>query len=200
MPLDSELPLNPEEVINLPQVQPTGPSQLLSVILEMARDPSLDISKLQALMDMQQKMEVRQGEIEFSRGLARLSAKMPHVPKNGRVSLGTGKGSYPFAKWEDMDVVIRPLMAEEGFVLLFDSTLVQGGLTITGTLLHRDGHSRSASMMLPFDTGPGRNHLQATGSTLSYGKRYAAEMLLNIVREGEDDDGKGKVKAPGFGS
>jgi hypothetical protein len=45
-------------------------------------------------------------------------------------------------------------------------------------------------MPLPLDNGPGRNNLQAMGSTLSYGKRYCTEMLLNIVREGADDDGE----------
>jgi hypothetical protein len=49
-------------------------------------------------------------------------------------------------------------------------------------------------MVLQLDTGPGRNQNQAMGSTLSYGKRYTAEMLLNIVREGEDTDGKHPVK------
>ena len=43
---------------------------------------------------------------------------------------------------------------------------------------------------LALDAGPGRNNLQAMGSSLSYGKRYCTEMLLNIVREGEDDDGR----------
>jgi hypothetical protein len=187
---------------NLPvEINPTpaGPIQVLSVILSMARDSSLDISKLQTLLEMQQKMEARQAEIEYIRALARLAAQLPQVPKNGRVTLGTGKGSYPFAKWEDMDKVIRPLMAEEGFVLTFDSTPQQGGCIVTGTLLHRDGHSRTSSMFLSLDTGPGRNDLQAMGSTISYGKRYAAEMLLNIVREGADNDGNGVVKAPGFG-
>jgi hypothetical protein len=38
------------------------------------------------------------------------------------------------------------------------------------------------------------------GSTLSYGKRYTAEMLLNIVREGDDKDGRSSVASPkGFG-
>ena len=99
-----------------------------------------------------------------------------------------------FAKWEDMDRVIRPIMAEHGFTLSFDSTMRSadgGGLIVTGTLMHKDGHTRTASMPLPLDTGPGRNNLQAAGSTLSYGKRYCAEMLLNIVREGADDDGAG---------
>lgn len=186
----------------------TNPNEVLSVILKMASDPALDISKLQALLDMQQKMEIRAAEIEFSRGLARLSAKMPQVPKNGRVSLGIDKdsgkdkGSYPFTRWEDMDKVIRPLMAEEGFVLSFDSVPDERGvmITVTGTLLHRDGHHRCASMLLQLDSGPGRNNLQAMGSTLSYGKRYTAEMLLNIVREGDDKDGRSSVASPkGFG-
>src|SRR6185437_3535527 len=122
---------------------------------------------------------------------------LPRVKKNGTISLGKDKTGaereVAFAKWEDMDRVIRPLMAREGFTLSFDSAARPGdggGLIVTGTLMHKDGHTRTASMPLPLDTGPGRNNLQAVGSTLSYGKRYCAEMLLNIVREGDDDDGK----------
>lgn len=189
---------------NLPTAQPNqnSPAQLLSVILEMARDPSLDITKLHALLEMQQKMEARQAEVSFNQSLARLAAKMPQIPRNGRVSLGEGKGSYPFTRWEDMDKVLRPLMAEEGFVFSFDSKPDDRGVMITviGHLLHKDGHSRSASMLLQLDSGPGRNNLQAMGSSLSYGKRYTAEMLLNIVREGDDKDGKSAVSSPkGFG-
>jgi hypothetical protein len=90
-------------------------------------------------------------------------------------------------------------MAEEGFTLSFDSKPHDRGITITGTLLHRDGHSRSATMLLDEDRGPGRNNLQAMGSTLSYGKRYTAEMLLNIVREGDDKDGRAVIAPKGFG-
>ena len=82
------------------------------------------------------------------------------------------------------------MLAAEGFTLSFDSTAKEGGgLIVTGELMHRSGHVRTAMIPLALDTGPGRNNLQAMGSTLSYGKRYCAEMLLNIVREGDDDDG-----------
>jgi hypothetical protein len=211
MPETENLPAKITDSESSPQSLPTvsesgavsesNPEKVLAVILSMARDDSLDIQKLQVLLDMQHKMEVRQGEISFSRDLAQLAAKMPQIPKNGRVSLGEGKGSYPFAKWEDMDKIIRPLMAEFGFVLGFDSMDTNTGIRVTGILSHKDGHSRSASMTLQLDSGPGRNTNQAMGSTLSYGKRYTAEMLLNIVREGEDTDGKKSgVKAPqGFG-
>lgn len=168
------------------------PRSLLSAIVQMARDPSVDVAKLDVLLQMQERMERRQAEIAFSQALAALPAI--RVKKNGRVDLGPGKGSYPFAKWEDISTIIEPMLHERGLRLTFDSQPRQGdggGLVVTGTLLHRDGHSRSASMPLALDTGPGRNNLQAMGSTLSYGKRYCAEMLLNIVRESEDDDGQG---------
>lgn len=176
-------------------IQADAPGSLLAAIVQMASNPAVDVTKLDAILKMQERMEARQGEIEFGRALSRLSAKMPHVKKNGKIPLPMKDGSIrdvPFAKWEDMDRAIRPLMFEEGFILSFDSQArvgEGGGLVVTGTLSHRDGFSRSASMPLALDTGPGRNNLQAMGSTLSYGKRYCAEMLLNIVRAGDDDDG-----------
>lgn len=176
-----------------------GPGALLSAIVSLAKDPGVDVAKLEALLGMQERMEARQADREFANAFGRLSADLPRVKKNGTIDLGVDKqtgqrrGQLPFAKWEDIDAVIRPLMVREGFTLSFDSlprTADGGGLIVTGKLMHRDGHVRTASMPLALDTGPGRNNLQAMGSTLSYGKRYCAEMLLNIVREGEDDDGK----------
>jgi ERF superfamily len=176
----------------LPAVQDAAPQTLLAAIVGMAKDQSVDVHKLQAVLEMQERLERRQAEREFIAAFARLSAKMPRVKKSGVINLGPGKGSIPFAKWEDMDKILRPLLAEEGFSLSFDSTMRPGdggGLIVTGTLMHREGHSRAASMALPLDSGPGRNNLQAAGSSLAYGKRYTTEMLVNVVREGEDNDG-----------
>lgn len=180
----------PEAHVPAPVLQ--EPSSLLPAIMKIACDPTLDVAKLDALLRMQAELEDRQARKDAIEAFARLSAKMPRVKKNGVVDLGKGKGSFQFARWEDMDKVIRPLLADEGFTLSFNSVARPGeggGLVVTGELMHRSGHVRTASIPLPLDSGPGRNNLQAQGSTLSYGKRYCAEMLLNIVREGDDDDG-----------
>lgn len=167
------------------------PTTLLSAIVRMASDQSVDVTKLQALLAMQERLEARQAEAAFNAAHARVVSKMPRVPKNGVVNLGVGKGSYNFARWEDVDALLRPLMQAEGFSLTFDAQYRDGGgAVVIATLLHSGGHSRQASIPLALDTGAGRNNLQAMGSTLSYGKRYLAEMLFNIVREGIDDDGR----------
>src|ERR1700726_2109778 len=128
------------------EVAVSGERNLVSAIVELARDPTVDVGKLSALVEMQERLERRQAEIAFTRALAELPSI--RVKKNGRVTLirkdGTDGGAYPFAKWEDIDNIISPLLFEKGFRLTFDSQPRQGdggGLVVTGTLLHRDGHS-----------------------------------------------------------
>lgn len=164
---------------------------LLNFIEMAVTNPAIDVEKMKALLAMQREVISDEAKIIFNEALARVSADMPRVKKNGRVDLGTGKGGYDFTTWPDMDTAIRPLMQREGFTLSFDMQAKEGGgAVVSGTLLHIKGHSRTVTVPLSLDSGAGRNNLQAMGSTLSYGKRYCAEMLFNIVREGTDDDGK----------
>lgn len=177
-----------------------GPGALLAALVSLAKNPDVNPQTVAAWAAIQERMESRDAEREFNAALMRLPPI--HVKKNGRIDLTskedrqkglTAQREVPFARWEDMAAIIEPLLDAEGFRLAFNSDMRPGdggGLIVTGTLLHRGGHSRSAKMPLALDNGPGRNNLQAMGSTLSYGKRYTTEMLLNIVRDGDDDDGK----------
>lgn len=169
----------------------------LHMLERLAVNPDVDVAKLSALLDMKERVADRQAEREFNAAMVQVQLAMPRVKKNGWVSKNKAgeredpKNGYAFATWEDMDTALRPLMREHGFVLSFNSEppgREGGGAWVIGTLLHIGGHSRDARINLSLDSGAGRNSLQAMGSTLSYGKRYVAEMLFNIVREGKDDD------------
>lgn len=162
---------------------------LLNIIALAAQNKDVDVDKLTALLALQERVLAKEAEANFNQALSIMSADLPRVQRNGTVDLGGGKGGYKFAKWEDMDTVLRPRMNRHGFTLSFDTAVKEGGgAIILGTLLHSGGHSRTVSIPLALDAGAGRNNLQAMGSTLSYGKRYCAEMLFNIVRTDEDDD------------
>lgn len=162
---------------------------LLNFVALAVSDPNVDVAKLEALLRMQREIVSDDARAQFNAALHAAQTETPRVQKNGRVDLGTGKGGYDFATWEDMDAALRPVMQRHGFSLSFDMTTKEGGgAVVIGTLLHSAGHSKTASVPLALDSGAGRNNLQAMGSTLSYGKRYVAEMLFNIVRVGHDDD------------
>lgn len=180
----------PGAIVEAEYEMDAGPPSLLTAIVTMARDPAVDVVKLERILAMQERLEEREAERMFTEALNHAQAEMPRVSKNGTIKLGGGKGEIPFAKWEDIDAALRPIMTRHGFSLSFSAEeRAGGGMVITALLKHIAGHGATYTMPLGIDTGPGRNALQAMGSTLSYGKRYLAEMIFNIVREDEDDDG-----------
>lgn len=181
-----------EPLGNSEQLPVTQTTALLNIIAAASENPEVDVTKLTELLNLQERVLAREAEAAFNKAFSDLSAEIPRVQKNGTVKLGDGKGGYKFATWEDMDEVLRPRLRRHEFTLSFDAAQREGqggGAVITATLLHSGGHSRSASIPLPLDSGAGRNNLQAMGSTISYGKRYSCDLLLNIVRTDEDDDG-----------
>ncbi len=195
MPSDQNLPAE-ASATNLPA---QTAATMLRVISDAAANPAVDTGKMQQLLDMQMQLMRLQAEQEFDAALARLQPRLPRITKRGEVRYpvnknnpeGPSRHAFRYARWEDIDDAIRPLLNEEGFSLSAD-TIPQpdGRIIVVTTLQHRGGHKRTAQIgPLPLDTSGGKNNVQAVGSTFSYGKRYGATALLNLVFEGEDDDG-----------
>lgn len=168
----------------------------LEIFSALARDSSIPIDRIKQLMDMQRQAELWDAEKQFIAALGRLQPKLPTIEKKGKISFesqrtGT-KQNTPYALYEDIDRIIRPLLHSEGLSIAFGTQpLEKGGLVITATLSHVGGHSRTESMPLPFDTSGSKNTVQAVGSTLSYGKRYLVCAMLNLITVGEDNDATG---------
>jgi hypothetical protein len=95
-----------------------------------------------------------------------------------------------YARWEDIDRIIRPLYSEEGFMLSFDSEPgSKPGLTRwTIICAHIQGHKERRSVELIDDEGGSKNKLQEHLSSGSYAKRILGSMTFNLVGKDEDDD------------
>ena len=174
MKLDSAVPARQEPTV-------------LEVIQQLAVDPRVDVDKLAALMGLQERVEARNAKQEFTAAFARLQLSLPRIKKNWTIDLGRGK-PIPFAKWEDVDTAIRPILAAHGFSLSFQTRVDNGALVMACVLTHTSGHSERSEDTVKPDEGPGRNSSQAKGSGRAYTKRYLAMDMLNLVAEGQDDD------------
>ena len=162
---------------------------LLEVIARAARDPSVDIDKMERLIAMQERVQTREAVIAFNGALARLQPNLPVISERGGIKDRAGNIQSTYALWEDVNEAIRPLLAQEGFALRFKVSREGDQISVTGILSHRDGHSDETTLTLPTDTSGSKNAVQAVGSSTQYGKRYTAFALLNITSTGEDDDG-----------
>jgi len=179
----------------------TENQQLMELISNLASDPNADVAKFSALLDLKERIMNKSAEHEFNVAYARLAARLPRIKKGGIVEYPVDKAkpekgmqkAFNYAKWEDIDAAIRPLLLGEGFTLSYSSnprTTDGGGMVVKGYLTHSAGHVRTAEIALALDNSGGKNNLQGMGSTFSYGKKYVAVMLLNLIFEDEDDDGR----------
>lgn len=158
---------------------------ILSMIERAARDPAVDISKMERLFEMQQQVAARRARADYLAAFSALQAKLPAVERRG-----TGHNNKRYARFEDLISVIRPHLAAHGFSLSFRVERQAAEITIAGVLGHAGGHSETTSLPLPADASGSKNNVQAWGSAISYGKRYVALTLLGIATEDEDDDGR----------
>ncbi len=130
-----------------------GPSDILSAITDMARDPAIDPGKISALIDLHRSLQADQAKRAFDEAFAALSADLPRIKKNGTVSYPKDKGNptgpmikaFNYAKFEDIDEIVRPPMKAHGFHFSFDTKpQADGKIIIVGELHHSGGHSKTA--------------------------------------------------------
>jgi hypothetical protein len=166
-------------------------SMLLRILERGAADPNVPIERLDRLALLYERMVVREAETKFNAALVRMQPKLPMLEERGQITGPDGTVRATYAKWEDTVEVVRPILARHGFSLSFKPGRSPRGVpTVTGVLRHETGHKEGAEIELPADNSGDKNPVQAVGSTMSYGQRYVAKMLLNLVSRGEDDDGQ----------
>lgn len=167
-----------------PAAQPES-SALISMIERAARDPNVDIDKMERLFQMHERVAAQQAKAAYLSALSLMQSDLPAAMRRGK-----GHNDKKYARFEDIIGAIRPILSTHGFSLSFRTTQDDKLIRVTGVLGHSAGHSEQTEMAMPPDTSGNKNIVQAWGSSTSYGKRYVALTLLGIASEDEDDDAK----------
>ena len=157
---------------------------VLAVISKAAASKDIDVDKMQALLDMQERIMDKGAEAAFNQSMVKALSEIPSFEE-------TTKGhNFQYATFESINKVVKPILANNDLFMTFSTNFqTEGGLMVTATVTHKDGHAKQTTGLFPFDTSGSKNQIQAVGSAISYGKRYMQNALLNITTHGEDDDG-----------
>lgn len=163
---------------------------IMSIIMQVATNPSADLDKMERLMQMHERHQVKQAKQAFDDALSQMQSELPVVYERGAILNKQGAVQSTYALWEDINEQLRPTLSKHGFAITFRIPRNERGVEVEGVLSHKDGHRESTSILLPADTSGSKNGVQAVASSVSYGKRYTAGALLNFTTTGEDDDGQ----------
>jgi hypothetical protein len=174
--------------------------RLMNTLLTALKNGA-DAGAIERMVELQRQMVADQRRAIFAEALGNMMLHMPSVSKRGLITI-TDKNdrnkviqSTPYALWEDIHKVITPILHQHGFSLTFRTSYPEGRVAVTAVLLHKTGHQEETTVVLPHDSGGSKNGVQAVGSSISYGKRYAGCAILNINVGGEDDDGQAAGRA-----
>lgn len=166
------------------------PDHVALMFERLAKDPAVDVEKLERLIAMQERILAHNARAEFEAAFAEMQGELPVITEQGEIEVN-GHVRSRYARYEDIIEVVRPILQRHGFALRHQNkTLENGQLRIIGVLSHRAGHSEQDEFDCPPDASGQKNNIQAMGSTRSYGQRYTTIALLNIVSRKADDDGQ----------
>ena len=174
----------------LPEVAPA--TSIIAVIERAALDPNVDIDKMERLLQMQERIIDRQAKADYTAALSQMQPNLPVITEKGKIKNNSGNVQSTYAKWEDINEAIRPVLHAHSFAPNFRiEERANDKIVVFAILSHAGGHSEeTGSPPLMADTSGNKNAIQALGSSVSYGKRYTAGAILNLTSRGEDDGGQ----------
>lgn len=183
---------------SVPAVRAALPPDMAAMIERLATNPDVDVAKLSALIDLNERVMDRAAKSAFDEAFARMWPELPEIDEKGAIRNKDGSVKSRYAKYEDIQAAVRPILKQFGFALRHRTEFPAdkpGIIRVVG-ILSGFGHSEESIFEAPPDKNDYRTAIQDQGSTISYGKRYTTEDLLNIITRGRDNDGQQKAPEP----
>lgn len=128
----------------------------------------------------------------------RFNASLLRIQRTIKPILKSGHGEKPGARYaliEDIDAALNPLLEKEGMTLSFEPGISEKPNSIVVTaVLAQGAYERRYPLEMPADgAGPKGGQVMtrthATGSAMTYAKRYLKNFIFDIQFKQKDDDG-----------
>lgn len=185
-----------------PALSDEGASEV-AILLKAVTDPLVDVAKARAIEEMIERRRAAHAKSLFIKDYIALQSELPEINRDGKIVIegkpGKAGQKTPYATFPNLYREIKPILQKHhfGFVTQPDVGKDGIGIIVRGRLIHDGGHEIDGVLPLPLETSGSKNNLQGVGSSLSYGRRYLAILLCQIITSAaEDADLDGNAPRP----
>lgn len=160
-------------------------------LIEMAIAKGADITTIERLVALQEKMLNRDAEIAFNAAMNQAQKEMGRIATD----LTNPNTHSAYASYAALDRVVRPIYTDHGFSLSFDTGEAPAEMVrAICHVSHEAGFTRTYHVDMPADCkGPKgadvMTKTHATGAAMSYGQRYLLKYIFNVAIGEDDTDG-----------
>lgn len=170
-------------------------ASLVEVISKAARDPSVDIDKMERLIALHERIQAQQAEQAFNEAMNAAQSEMRQIGADA----SNPQTRSRYATFAKLDKVLRPIYTSHGFSLSFDEgdAPKDDYIRVLCYVSHIAGHTRTYRRDMPADGkgakgGDVMTKTHAAGAAGSYGARYLLKGIWNVSVGDDDDDGNVK--------
>ena len=165
---------------------------IISMIDAAAKNPDVDVVKLEKMLDMQERILCRQAETDFNAAMSAAQSEMGRISADATNPQTRSK----YASYAALDRALRPIYTQHGFSVSFDTyeSKKENHVGVKAYVSHLGGHTREYHADMPAD-GLGikgtrmMTATHAAGSAMQYGMRYLLKLIFNVAVGEDDDDG-----------
>lgn len=158
---------------------------------DLAVQRGASIDQIERFMAAKERWEAAEAKKAFNVAFAAFKAEAVKIIRTKKITDGPLKGKS-HAELSGVIDASTPALSRYGLSTAWRLTQdTKDWMEVTCTLSHVAGHSETVSMGGAPDTGPGRNAIQARGSTKTYLERYTLTAILGLAASDADDDGAG---------
>jgi hypothetical protein len=163
---------------------------LMAMIERAARDPSIDMDRLERLLAMKERAELKAAEGEYNDAMALVQAEMTPIARDSNNPQTRSK----YASYHAIDKAVRPIYTKRGFRVSFDEEeTAASDMVRVIAIVTKGRHAERYHYDSPIITkGMKGNEMMtlthARASADTYAKRYLMGRIFNLST-GEDDDG-----------
>lgn len=168
---------------------------LLQVIARAASDTTIDIDRMERLIEIQQRLAAKKSERDFTEALARFQANAPVITKDKRVFFTSKNGGattdYKHATLGNVSAAILAVLGREGISVSWIPEQRDARIYVTCVLKHIGGHETRTQLNGGPDTTGNKNPVQQVTSTMTMLERYTLLAATGMATHDQDDDGRG---------
>ena len=173
---------------------PDKPEDMLSLVMRAAADPNVDPARLEKFLQIGRELQADKAKQQWAIAFRSAKDEIDNIEFTKRGHIVYKDGSVvKFMQYDDIAEAVKPILKKyqltSSYTYRHEATPPKTICVLT--LLHSGGHSEKfESIPMPMlDQSGGKTDIQAAGSIMTYGRRYAIQAAFDIVAAGQDDDG-----------
>lgn len=126
---------------------------------------------------------------KLAAALVKALGELKDVAKTRTANVGQYK--YTYADLGDAMDMVRPILTVNGLGVMQSVSSTERGVGVSTVIIHESGQTMTFGPLVM----PAGNTPQATGSAITYARRYSLLAALGLATE-EDDDGQAAARPP----